>query len=429
MTESPFKTFLRGSAISLFGTGILGVLNYFIRRTLSIELTEAEYGVFYSTLALLSMIYGYGDLGIAQSGTALIAKNSGTPRQNDFFGAVFFLKIGFGFVAFVGVCCFSPFLAEHYLKGAVPLILIFMAAVSFWEMFPSAFRTLWDGLKMFWTFRIFQIALSLLILTGMLIFVRRFHLAGAIGVYLVSTMVIAVLLVGYSLFSRTVNWRFRLTRDIWKELFQLSGWLAVSSALLASLPQLSTVMLTSLKGVNSAAAYNIALPVMQILQSVMIFPAVFLPVAIGMSRQRNFVGLRHFTLCGIGAALLALPVTFIFFSWAGEWLIVFLFDGKYRFVAPALPWLCASLVFSTLGQFLVQALVCLGRTRIIASIAICCFLCNIILNWLLIWKFDFVGAAEATFVSYFIFALLCVVFLIAVLQKNIAEKEKEESAR
>ena len=78
-----FKTFLRGSAVSLLGTGIFGIVNYLIRRTLCLDLSLADYGSFYGTFALLSMIFGFTDLGLTQTGTLLIAASADDPEKRD----------------------------------------------------------------------------------------------------------------------------------------------------------------------------------------------------------------------------------------------------------------------------------------------------------------------------------------------------------
>ena len=67
------KTFLCGSAVSLTGAGLTGIVNYLVRRTLCNNMTLTDYGTFYSTFSLFIMIFGFTDLGLTQSGTVMIA--------------------------------------------------------------------------------------------------------------------------------------------------------------------------------------------------------------------------------------------------------------------------------------------------------------------------------------------------------------------
>ena len=73
MSKSHLKIFICGSAVSLLGTVLLGIVNYLTRRFLCCSLSIADYGTFYSAFALLAMVFGICDLGLTQSGTMLIA--------------------------------------------------------------------------------------------------------------------------------------------------------------------------------------------------------------------------------------------------------------------------------------------------------------------------------------------------------------------
>ena len=80
--NSYVKTFLRGSAVSLLGAGVLGLVNYLIRRTLCINMTLEDYGIFYSAFSLFIMGFGITDFGLTQSGTVMIA-DANDKRQKD----------------------------------------------------------------------------------------------------------------------------------------------------------------------------------------------------------------------------------------------------------------------------------------------------------------------------------------------------------
>jgi hypothetical protein len=49
MDKKQLKSFLHGSAVSMVGVGTLGIMNYFIRRTLSLNLSETDFGFFYTS--------------------------------------------------------------------------------------------------------------------------------------------------------------------------------------------------------------------------------------------------------------------------------------------------------------------------------------------------------------------------------------------
>jgi O-antigen/teichoic acid export membrane protein len=59
-------------------------------------------------------------------------------------------------------------------------------------------------------------------------------------------------------------------------------WVAVSTAGISSIYYLDTLCLTLLRSLDEVAIYNIALPLMQIAQCLMVFPVVFTPIAAEM---------------------------------------------------------------------------------------------------------------------------------------------------
>lgn len=421
MSESPFKTFMRGSVISLLGTGILGLLNYFVRRTLSIQLSEIDYGIFYSAFALLSLIYGFGDLGMTQSATTLIAKYAGTPKQDSVFSSLFWFRLGVTIIATLAVFACAGFLSEHYLDTSLYSPLLILAGMLFFQSMGSCFRSFWIGLKRFGTMQIIQVLGVVLLLLGVLAVGRSGSLTLICLVFFIATAVTTIGSALYEFGRGHIVWSFKVDKSCWRELLGLGGSLAFSSTLFASLYYMDTVMLTSLEGVESSAMYNVALPIMQIMQSTMVFPAVMLPVAMDMTKKGDYRGLRKFTILASLATLLAAPFCYLFFDWSAAWLIGVLFSVKYVDAAPAVPLLCTASLFFTLGNFLLQILICQGKTGMIALIACICFGSNVLLNYFLIRHFGFAGAAGATLCSYVIFVLAAAVILLIGFRNNIKQ--------
>ena len=181
---------------------------------------------------------------------------------------------------------------------------------------------------------------------------------------------------------------------------------------------MDTVMLTAIKGVTSSALYNVALPIMQIVQAAMVFPLIILPVAVQMSREKRYLQLKQISLWAIGVAAVAFPVTFLFFHLLSPWLIRILFSAQYLAAAPAVSILCSGLIFYTLGSFLMQIVLTMGGAGRMALITLFTSICNVILNWCLISLYDYIGAACATAGSYLIFSLATIVVLRQLIRKR-----------
>ena len=74
--KSYFSLFFKGSILSVVTLGIIGVLNYSVRRYLVFNLSTYDYGLFYSILALVSLAGSFAEFGLTQAGTVLIAEAS-----------------------------------------------------------------------------------------------------------------------------------------------------------------------------------------------------------------------------------------------------------------------------------------------------------------------------------------------------------------
>ena len=209
-----------------------------------------------------------------------------------------------------------------------------------------------------------------------------------------------------------------VNRKICVSLFVTGGVMAASTASLTFIYYMDTVMLNAIRGPESAGLYNVALPIMQIAQSLMVFPGVFIPIAVEMSRKRDFSKLLSFVIGAIAVAAAAVLPMWWVFHWSGAFLIRLLFDAKYVSAAPALAILCAGMVFFTLGNLLMQIMFCLKRIAVTACITGFAALLNIGLNYFLIRRFDTCGAAAATLASYTAFAMITGIALIRILKRE-----------
>ena len=168
--------------------------------------------------------------------------------------------------------------------------------------------------------------------------------------------------------------------------------------------QLNVAMLTLLKGVEASADYNIALPIMQIMQLSMVIPFIFLPIAVQMVREKEYKAIGRYQLSATLVTLGAVPVAFLVFREISPFLVRLLFSGKYEFVAPTVTVLCSGQLLFTYGSFLMQIMIAMDGARVTAVIAAVTFLINVILNFLLIGQFGIQGAAWSTFFAYLFFA-------------------------
>ena len=420
--NSHLKTFFSGSLISIVGVGITGVLNYFIRRTLFMNMSEADYGTFYSAVAFLLMVGGFAELGLSQTGALLIAENNTgsqkTRKISSCFSSLLSLKLILATVVLILLLSCSRWILKDYLRTGNGLFYYLLAGMLFFQILECTFYPLFSGLKDFVSYNFLQVTKALLLLSGIALFSRSGQLPAAAAVFFSVAILIVFIAGTIAFFREKIRLSWHPDRAVWTRLFQLSGFIAVSTTLLNMIYYMDTVMLTAIKGVTSSALYNVALPIMQIVQAAMVFPLIILPVAVQMSREKRYLQLKQISLWAIGVAAVAFPVTFLFFHLLSPWLIRILFSAQYLAAAPAVSILCSGLIFYTLGSFLMQIVLTMGGAGRMALITLFTSICNVILNWCLISLYDYIGAACATAGSYLIFSLATIVVLRQLIRKR-----------
>lgn len=174
---------------------------------------------------------------------------------------------------------------------------------------------------------------------------------------------------------------------------------------------MDTVCLTWLVDLKSVAMYNIALPIMQIVQGFFVFPMIFTPYVAEMCQKKDYIRIRR--TCYIGSLMMLLTLPFFIFAgmhFASD-IISILFDSKYADAAPAVTILWSGMVFFSIARFNINALNSSGKQRSTAYMIIICVLLNLTLNIILIPLFGYIGAATATATTYIIMAIASIVYL------------------
>ncbi len=402
------KTLLLGSALCFGGEILLGLLNYLMRRYLALSLGAEDYGFVYGALALLGLCLSITNFGTHKAGTILIAGylNGGKRSQAEMaFGAL----AGFNFVVGAAIVCVlapASFLLAtrffHYPAGATPFLL-FMPYVVFSALAASATTGLSatksfaasSATQCFLAFATFALCLLLLPRLGVMAVPLAFAGAALPGA-----------LLGFLLIRKVARLKFRpaaffKSPSIRWRLLTLGGWVAVSNAGLSCMYSMDSILLTWLGGLKEVGLYNVALPIMQIAQGmIMVLPGVFVPIAAEMWSRGHARELR--TQCRwMSLALLGLlPILLLAGLFCGKFVIRLLFSEEFVQASGAVTILWLGMVFYTIAQLHFNALNAGGRTKSVALLTACGALLNIALNVCLIPLWGIEGAASATGLTY-----------------------------
>lgn len=439
MDKEQLKSFLHGSAISMVGVGTLGIMNYFIRRTMSSSLSETDFGFFYSALALVSIVMIFIDLGLGQATIILMAKSfaaNDLQESKKIFTITFAFKILFALLAFSILEALSPYLMHYYFKypGSYSLLMLMLMFLLIpVQTLNAILLPVISARKAFVIKNILSNIKTFIILTGIFLSVKSYGIQSCILWFIIGSLIIALL-------SSCVVNRFGITllpfKSIkyadFKNIFSISSWIAISTAGISIMYYMDTLCLTWLMDLKSVALYNIALPLMQIAQSFFVFPAIFTPYVAEMWQQHNYSGIRRTCLIGSGVMLLTLPVFVLGGYYFATDLVVLLFPKKFIGAAPAVTILWSGMVFFSIARFNINALNAESKQKNVAYMVISCVVLNFILNTILISLYGFIGAALATTITYFVLALGAIISLIVIskqkelLFKSINEKLQTE---
>ncbi len=419
MNRANLKSFLHGSTASMIGVGTLGIMNYFIRRILYLNLSDIDYGFIYSAFALVVVIMIFFDLGLAQATNILLSKSfveNDSQKSKKIFTLTFVVKILLASAVFIIIELLAPYLTRYYFKypgSSILLMLLFLLVPV--QAIESSLLCVIAARKAFITHNILMNIKAFITLTGVFFCAKAYGIESCIIWFVIASIIVAMLA------FRVVK-RYGITLlpfktikfDELKNIFSLSSWIAVSTAALSIMYAMDTICLTWLKGLESVAMYQVALPIMQIVQSFFVFPIIFTPFVAEMWQKKDYAGIKRSCFLANLLMLSTLPVLILTGIYFAPDIIRILFDAKDIAAAPAVTILWSGMVFFSIASFNLAALNSGGRQKSAAYMVSTCVIINFIINIMLIPQFDYIGAALATAITYFIMALASIISLMFV---------------
>lgn len=423
--QSHVHTFIQGSVVSFIGVGVLGIVNYFIRRALALNLSTEDFGFLYSAMSLCMIFLSYLDLGLGQSAIILLAKSI-SERNIKKSNSIYTIFLSIKFLCALAVFLILAFTYKFWLYDffkynkatlyfAIITILITGAIVSA----PYAVLT---ALKKFALFNVFQVLGPLIILTVLFVINLNDDVFVAAIIFPLSGFIIfivlSVLIVKFGFYPK-----YKCLKDVetLKSIFHLSKWVAISTAGLSTMYYLDSLMITYFRSLDEVALYNVALPIMQIAQSLMVIPGVFIPIVSTMWQKGKTKEIAD--ICAIITEFflyLLWPIIFTIIL-LSKHLIILLFSAKFAEASNALIILFIGNIFFSLASFYMGTLNAGSDAKSVAVSIILGNIINIILNIVLVPAFGITGAASATALSY----LSILVFLAFKMHKSLGDKFKK----
>jgi len=355
-------------------------------------LDKNGFGIIGFATAFVSYFILVVNFGFSTYGTMEIAKDPS--KISKFVNNIFSIRILLAIFLSL-ILILYLFFSEH---STVTKYVILITGLN---LFTNAFALNWifQAVEKMQYIAIRQVLSGLLGLIGVVIFVHSENdLLIAASILTLSTLLgnIWFIPIYQKMFSKI---KFEFSFPFWKELFRESFPLAFASIMIGIYYNLDMVMLGYMKPESDVGIYNAAYKVflLGIIPFQLIFSAFFPQLSrVGLRANEEFkITIKNYAKFVLGSGI----VSGIFLFSFSERIILLVFGGSYLAAALPLSILAMNVIVVSLNVFLGNPMMAWGKLREYAIAIAFCAISNIILNFVLIPKYSYIGAAFATLLS------------------------------
>ena len=403
---------LKGSLVYFIALIFASAFAYLTRLTLLHNLTQVEFGLFYAILTFISIFLMLRNFGMYHSLVKfipeyIVKKQYG--RIKSALSFVFLSQTLFSIIFISILWYFSLFLTEFYFKD--PNALWVLRILSFYFFTSIFFKLMGAYLRGFqnnFVAALIEPVKNLfMLLTVISLSYFGFGIFSAVWAYVGAGLVIFALFF-YSAIKTHNLFKEKMSdfKNVSKKIFTFG--IPVFSVGVGGkfISYFDTLMLTYFGTLEQVGVYNIILPTALLFMIVVSSVAsVFMPMVSELWTRKNYEKVRKsMQLAYRYIFLFGLPflLSFVIFS---DVIIRLMFGKAYLIGNIAFKILLVGIIFNFLLEINKSYLVGIGRPKNVFSIVLFGSLMNIVLNLILIPKFNILGAAVATSVSYLLMSI------------------------
>lgn len=413
MAERSYARLALSGFLIVFIFNILAAgVGYAIRLFLARQLTEAEYGLYFSVTTFVALVIFFRNMGLSETYVKFIPESIVRKRAAFAHQLVRFV-LAFSIVSSIvlGAIVFSlsGWLATNYFRSeAAGLVIGIVLVSSVVTAFSSTARSLFQSYNKHLLFAgqyLAENAIVFLLLVGGFFFVAPSAAATA-GAYLATYIIISALFfpIAARLTRHTQRIRSRLP---FKRLFRYGFYVMLGSLGSVVILYTDTLILTGYRTLAEVGIYNAVVPTVMLLNFFgTSISQVFTPIAAELwarrARKRLSEGLSFiFT----HALMILLPAVILLAVFSRHFLSL-LFGESYAAGAAALSILSVATFFIAFYTIAASTLAALGKPKEASTALLLGAALNLVLNFLLIPRMGIDGAAVSSLVSYFLAFLL-----------------------
>ena len=368
-------------------------------------LGDERFGVYSLAGVLMYFVFLFNDLGLNTYFTREVARD--TAQAQRWFAQAMSLKLATLFPALLvlAVLWFLPALNTEA-RWAVVIFCGYGILSSFFQLSFAVFRA-YERMG----YETFILVVEKFITSGfgIALLVQGYGLLWFCGVFLVGGAVSLALSL-FLIHKKFFPLQFSLEPEFSRTLLRQALPFGLSMFLINVYDRIDILMLTAMANASEVGLYAAVYKLLSLTNLVptilvtALFPALSREAALGSEEAARIFtkGLKYLTFLALpmiaGAMVLA------------EELVVFMFGAEFQKAAPALQILSWVSGILFLNIFLATILTAANYQKKLVLVQICGLLANISLNWYLIPKYSFVGAALATLATEGLVFVFCLFF-------------------
>jgi O-antigen/teichoic acid export membrane protein len=397
----------RGTTIYLIGT-VVSLLIGFITRTLIARYgTEAQYGVYSLTLAIVNMLVLYSCLGLLDGTTRYIAfyKGKGDNDKALLVGSLSALSSGIIGIIFCIVLLYSAdsiattIFHDQTLGMPLKTLAYCIPLLSTFSIFLSIFRGYGRTQEKVYFDDITKNILHCLLVLPIIFFKSDF--SWFFYTFLIGTFISSIFLFVYTRRRIPLKLTFPLNGlSVMKELMLFSLPLLVVSVLQTIIGYSDILLLGYFKNADEVGLYNAASPIAQLISIPLdAFIFNFVP-NIALLYAKNLIAelSNHYNTVTKWVLLASFPMTLLILIFPID-ILILIWGSKYATAAPALQIITIGIFISSILGPNGTTLMVIGHSKFLMWASLVTVIISIILNFVLIPPLGIVGAALATAIT------------------------------
>ncbi|MBI2658415.1 flippase [Candidatus Woesearchaeota archaeon] len=405
------KKALKNFGIIFFISLVAAFFGYLVRVYFARSLTVEEFGLFYAVLAFLGIFGIFKGLGMDAALAYFIPKLKAESKFKDVknsiaYAGIFLLVNNIIFMLLV--LAFADFLGINYFKHKLSaMVLVFMAIGLFIDSFVLLIKYAFQGFQKMEMFSSIDLVRMILILIFSFIFFKLgFGILSPVLSYILSPLMLVCIYLPY-LYKENDRLssgnRFFWDKKLAKSLASYGMHLTFLSSAGMIIAYSDRIMLTFFRSLEEVGIYSAVFPTAMLLWYI---PDALSKVLLPLSSELWNKGLKKEIEEGLRllyrySMIIMLPASFLILAFS-KFILELFYGADYSSGSAALQVLAVGMIFYSVHKLNNNVFLGMGKPQINTKVTIIGAIANIILNFLLIPPFGFLGASIATMSAFFL---------------------------